>query len=497
MLNIKSNFIKPIGIAYIAILMISVGGCKKSFLNPPVQGALPASQVYNSEAGATQGINAIYADLRVWAETAFPALAIESMGGDEVQKGSTPGDSPAIGYYHTFTQTGAETGFDDTFWDGEYTCISLCNQAIDSIPKINMDNSLKARYIAEAEFVRAYQYFRLVRAYGDVPLRLHYPKSAADYNLPRTPKAQVYAQIELDLTNAANVLPETYSGADIGRATKGAALSLHAKVAMYEAKWTDVLTYTNAVIASGVYSLFPDFEKSFREINENNPEEIFEVQCPNTTSNTAASTSQYSQVQGIAPTYGWGFNVPTSTLVNAFEPGDPRLNATILFAGGTSAEGDAIPALGGGNVDSMYNYKSYVPFSDAILNGTPGAGQDVRVIRYADVLLMNAEAANETGNTALALASLEKVRARARGGNSNVLPEVTTTDQGTLRLAIWHERQVELAMESDRFFDVVRQGRGPALFGNRGFKAGKNEVQPIPTDEITLSGGLLKQNPGY
>jgi starch-binding outer membrane protein, SusD/RagB family len=144
----------------------------------------------------------------------------------------------------------------------------------------------------------------------------------------------------------------------------------------------------------------------------------------------------------------------------------------------------------------MYNYKSYVPFSDVILNN-PGAGQDVRVIRYSDVLLMNAEAANETGNTTLALASLEMVRARARAGNSAVLPPVTTTDQGQLRLAIWHERQVELAMESDRFFDVIRQGRAATLFADRHFVAGKNELQPIPTSEIQLSGGLIKQNPGY
>lgn len=497
MLNHKNNFTRILGIAIGAILIITAGSCKKSFLNPPVQGALPAAQLYINQTGATQGINAIYSFLGTWPETAFPALAIESMGGDEVQKGSTPGDSPAIGYYHTFTQTGAESGFDDTFWAGQYTCISLCNQAIDSIPKINMDATLKARYVAEAKFIRAYHYFRLARAYGDVPLRLHYPKSAADYNIPRTARAQVYAQVEQDLTDAASVLPQAYSGLDIGRATKGAALSLHAKVAMYQAKWADVLTYTNAVIASGQYSLFPNFEQSFREANENNPEEIFEIQNANAASNSAASYSQYSQVQGVAPTNGWGFNVPTSVLVKAFETGDPRLNGTILFAGGTSVEGDAIPALGGGHVDTMYNYKSYVPFSDPILNGNPGAGQDVRVIRYSDVLLMNAEAANETGNSALALASLEKVRARARGSNNAILPPVTTTDQATLRLAIWHERQVELAMESDRFFDVVRQGRGAALFGNRGFIAGKNELQPIPTSEITLSGGLLKQNPGY
>ncbi|MDB5018548.1 MAG: RagB/SusD family nutrient uptake outer membrane protein [Mucilaginibacter sp.] len=497
MLSKNNYFIKVFGIAALAVSIISAGGCKKSFLNPPVQGALPAVQLYTTATGAAQGINGIYANLGAWAQTAFPALAIESMGGDEVQKGSTPGDSPNMGVYHNFTQTGAESGFDDTFWNGQYASISLCNQAIDSIPKISMDASLKARYVAEAKFVRAYNYFRLARAYGDVPLRLHYPKTAADFNLARTARAQVYAQVEQDLTDAAAVLPQTYSGLDIGRATKGAALALHAKVAMYQAKWSNVLTYTNAVIAEGTYSLFPDFEKSFREANENNPEEIFEIQNANTQSNSAASTSQYSQVQGVAPTYGWGFNIPTHALVAAFEPGDPRLNGTILFAGGTSAEGDAIPALGNGHVDSMYNYKSYVPFSDPILNGNPGAGQDVRVIRYADVLLMNAEAANETGNTTLALSSLELVRARARGGNTAVLPKVTTTDQATLRLAIWHERQVELAMESDRFFDVIRQGRGAALFGNRGFKTGKNELQPIPTSEIVLSGGLLKQNPGY
>jgi hypothetical protein len=498
MLN-KNNFIKISGIAFIAVLMISAVSCKKSFLNPPVQGALPASQLYTSATGAAEGINAIYALDRDFNHTAFPALAIESMGGDEVGKGSTPGDSAPMGFYHSFTQTGAETGFDDPFWDGQYSSISLCNQAIDSIANINMDATLKARYIAEAKFLRAYSYFRLARAYGDVPLRLHYPKTAADYNIPRTARATVYAQVEQDLTDAASVLPTTYSGTDIGRATKGAALSLHAKVCMYEtvttlAKWADVLTYTNDVISSGVYSLFPNFEQSFREANENNSEEIFEIQCPNVASNPSASTSQYSQVQGVAPTYGWGFNIPTAALVAAFEPGDPRMAATILFAGGTSAEGDPIPT---GQADNMWNYKSYVPFSDAILNGNPGAGQDVRVIRYAEVLLMNAEANNNQGNTAAALTSLEMVRARARAGNAAVLPPVTTTDKTQLQLAIWHERQVELAMESDRFFDLIRQGRAATVLAGQGFKAGKNELQPIPLSEITLSGGLLKQNPGY
>src|ERR1700744_5242236 len=422
MLSKRNNSSNFLGIASAVVLLIVAGGCKKSFLDSQPQGQTPAVQLYSNAAGAAQGINAIYALDRDFNHTAFPALAIESMGGDEVQKGSTPGDSAPMGLYHTFTQTGDEAGFDDPFWSGQYQSISLANQAIDSIPKISMDASLKARYIAEAKFFRAYSYLRLARAYGDVPLRLHYPKSAADFNIPRTARAQIYAQVEQDLTDAAGVLPQSYSSSDVGRATKGAALALHAKVAMYEGKWADVLTYTNAVIALGQYSLFPNFEKSFREENENNPEEIFEIQNANTQSNPLGSYSQFSQVQGIAPTYGWGFNVPTSALVKAFEPGDPRLLGTVLINGGTSFEGDAIPALGGGAVDTMYNYKSYVPFSDPIINGNPGAGQDVRVIRYADVLLMNAEAANNGGNTTLALASLEKVRARARAGNSAVLP---------------------------------------------------------------------------
>src|SRR5690606_13050816 len=143
-----------------------------------------------------------------------------------------------------------------------------------------------------------------------------------------------------------------------------------------------------------------------------------------------------------------------------------------------------------------YNQKSYVPSTYWVSGFSEGADQNIRVLRYADVRLMNAEAANELGNTEQALSSLELVRARARGGNNAILPKVTTTDQNALRLAIWHERHVELAMEFDRFFDVIRQGRGPEVFGPKGFKAGKNELMPIPSDEIDLSAGVLTQNPG-
>lgn len=485
---------KALSLSLVAATVLVAPGCKKSFLNVPQQAQTPVAQFWQSADDAKKAVSAAYANLHEWNNIAFAPIAVESMGSDDAEKGSSVNDASFMNLYDNFTVTSTQ-GQLGGFWTGEYQTINFANQVIDNVPGINMDANLKGRYIAEAKFIRAYAYFRLVRAFGDVPLRLHVPKDASQYNIPRTAKAQVWTAIEQDLTDAASVLPQSYPAADVGRITKGAALALHAKVAMYQKKWNDVFTYTNQVMGLG-YSLFPDFEKQFRTQNENNSESVFEIQCALIPGNSAASNSQYSQVQGVRGVTGggWGFNVPTQDLVNEFEPGDPRKNGTIIFRGTTTAEGDAIPAVGD---NPMYNYKSYVPFSMYVSGFNEGCQQNVRVIRYADVLLMNAEAANELGNSAQALSSLEMVRARARGSNNAILPKVTTTDQGALRTAIYHERRVELAMEFDRYFDVIRQGRAAAVFGPKGWKANKNEVWPIPQTEIDLSAGVLTQNPGY
>jgi len=492
--NLTNKYIKAIaGVGFIGILAIT-SSCKKSFLDVPAQ-AQQASQVFwQTSDDATKGVNAIYAGLRAWGNTSFPAIAIESTGADEAEKGSSPTDATFFNSYDTFT-VDASDGQLSGFWSAQYQNINYCNQVLDNIPKINMDASLKARYLAEAKFVRALSYFRLVRAFGDIPLRLTAPKETSQYNIPKSPKATVYAQIETDLNDAASILPQTYSAADLGRATKGAALGLHAKVAMYQKKWADVLSLTNSVMTMG-YSLLPNFEQVFRTNNENGPESIFEIQCALVAGNPGASNSQFSQVQGVRGSTGggWGFNVPTAALAAAFDTSDPRRDATIIFRGETTPEGDVIPATGD---NPMYNQKSYVPFNLFQDGYNEGCQQNFRVMRYSDVLLMNAEAANELGNATQAISSLEIVRARARQGNATILPKITSTDQTTLRNAIWNERRVELAMEYDRYFDVIRQGRGTAVFGVKGWKANKNEVWPIPQTEIDLSGGLLTQNTGY
>ena len=469
-------------------------GCGDEFLEVKPQGQQPAEEFWVSEADATKAVNAMYANLRGWPQVAFAAIAVESLGSDEAEKGSSPSDATFLNAFDNFTVTSTEGQIAD-FWGGQYQSINLANQVLDNIPAIEMDQALKARYLAEAKFIRAYAYFRLVRAFGGVPLRLSVPQSADEYNQPRATKEEVYAAIEQDLTEAASVLPTSYTGSDVGRATKGAALALHAKVAMYQAKWNDVLSLTNQVMGLG-YSLVPDYYDLFRVENENSDEAIFEIQAAIIPGNPAASNSQYSQVQGVRGSVGggWGFNVPTTALANAYEDGDPRRDATIIFRGEVTPEGDAIPVSGD---NPMYNEKSYVPFSDYVSGYNEGAQQNIRVLRYADVLLMNAEANNELGNTQAALTSLNMVRARAREGNPAVLPDITTTDKEDLREIIWHERWVELAMEFDRYFDVIRQGRGEEVFGPKGWQAGKNEVWPIPQTEIDLSAGVLLQNPGY
>lgn len=493
-IRMRPNIYKFLPLGFAAIVLLTPS-CKKSFLDVPPQGQQPSQQFWQSEADATKAINAAYANLREWKQVAFAAIAIESLGSDDAEKGSDPSDATFLNKFDNFTATSTEGQILD-FWTGQYQEINLANQVLDNVPGISMSDALKQRYLAEAKFLRAYAYFRLVRAFGDVPLRLTVPKTAADYNIPRSPKADVYAAIEKDLNEAIGVLPPTYPAAEIGHATKGAAQALLAKVEMYEGKWSDVLNLTNAIIASGLYSLSPNYEQLFRIPNENNSESVFEIQAKYVPNNCDQSNSQYSQVQGVRGVArgGWGFNVPTADLANAYETGDPRRDATIIFRGETTPEGDNVPTT---VPNPMYNQKSYVPFTDATnQNCNEGSEQNVRVIRYAEVLLMNAEAANETGNQTLAKESLNKVRARARGGNTAILPDVTTNDQAQLRLAIWNERHYELAMEFDRYFDVIRQGRAAEIFGPKGWTE-KNKVWPIPQNEIDVSAGVLTQNPGY
>jgi hypothetical protein len=249
-----------------------------------------------------------------------------------------------------------------------------------------------------------------------------------------------------------------------------------------------------------MHDLTTPYSDIFTEDGENSTESLFEIQ--NHRDETNNFGSDYARVQGVRGAgpwdFGWGFNSPSTTLVDAYEPNDPRRDATILFVGETTPYGE-VPPLNLPN--PRYNQKVYTdPAYRTRANNLQADWVNIRILRYADVVLLAAEAANELGQTDLALEYLEMVRARARGGNAAILPEITERDQAALRDLIRHERRIELAMEHDRFFDLVRWGIAEEALhaaGKTNFVAGKHELMPIPQDEIDRSNGVLVQNPGY
>jgi len=484
---------------FFLILVFLATGCSKDFLEVDPQGQITAQAFWKTQEDATAAVNAIYGNLRSAGQVGIASVAMESLGSDDADPGAKQSDIPEMYQFDNFSVTSSNQ-FVGSFWAGLYTEINLCNQVLDNVDTMStLDASLKARYLAEAKFIRAYCYFRLVRAYGGVPLHLKVPNTPDEFNRERSTVAEVWAAIEKDLTDAEAVLPVTYtSPTDKGRVTKGASQALRAKVAMYQAKvntskWNDVKSFTDKVIGSGAYALFNNYANLFTIPNEMSAESVFEIQADliiGAENGASFPWSQYSECQTPENQNGWGWNIPSQDLLNAFSSGgdNTRMNATVISIPETVG-GDNI--VSSGNNNARYNQKSYVPSSFHIPGYPRGSQKNILAIRYADVLLMNAEANNELGNINAAKSSLNLVRARAG------LAETTATDQAGLRTAIWNERRMELAMENDRYFDVIRQGRAATLFGPKGWTANKNEVWPIPFNEIMLSGGKLKQNQGY
>ncbi|KAA3439797.1 RagB/SusD family nutrient uptake outer membrane protein [Rufibacter hautae] len=462
--------------------------CDDSFLEVPPEGQAVNTQFFQTQAHALEAVNSIYGNLKEWNNIAFAFLAVSTVTSDDAEKGSDPGDAEFMNLYDQFTVTSTE-GQLNGYWTGQYQGINLANRVLDNVPGITMDENLKTRLLAEAKFLRAYHYFNLVRTFGGVPIMSRVPVDPEELNPARNTREEVYAFIEKDLTDAAAVLPTAYGSADIGRATKGAALGMLAKVNLYQAQWADVLSLTEQVMGLG-YSLTPDYNQIFRLQGENNSESIFEIQAQTLPGNCDASNSQWAEVQGVRGQFGWGFFVPSESLEAAFEPGDERKEATILYRGETTPEGDVIISTA---PSARYNQKAYVPSSVTQVCGY-GKDQNIRILRYAEILLMHAEAANELGQTSKAESSLNMVRERAS------LAPLSFTTKEDFRMKIWQERRVELALENgERFYDLVRQGRAADVLRAHGknFTAGKNEVLPIPQNQITLSGGTLAQNPGY
>lgn len=478
-------------------ILFILGSCS-DFLEKPLQGQLTQANFPVSDDDALLATNAVYHTLRInlYHQGLFPILDIMS---DDGSKGSNPDDAAAtVGPYDKFEHIPTEGNL-SRWWSTLYEGVKRANVVIEQVPGIAMDESLKARYIGEAKFLRALFYFDLVRAWGDVPLVTQLNPSPG---ATRAPKEEVYALIIQDLLDAAAALPEKsdYAAQDVGRATRGAAKGLLTKVYLFNGDPVNAEKYAMEVIQSGQYDLEADFANANSVIGEFGVESVFEI-GGTPFENITPGGSQYGNVQGVrgSPNRGWGFNRPTLDLQDSFEPGDPRLDATVIYLGevldGITILGDgATPneTVVDGNIVEIecYNQKVWTPGD----NVPTQFGHNRRILRYADVLLMAAEALNENDKPAEAKIYLNQVRERARMGNPGILPDITESGKDALRTLIQEERRQELAMEGHRFWDLVRWGLADEVLGPLGFQAGKHELLPLPQSEIDLSQGSLDQN---
>jgi hypothetical protein len=376
----------------------------------------------------------------------------------------------------------------NTFWKLQYTGITQCNLVLDNIDAITMNATRRDQIRGEALFLRSYYYFLLTQVFGDVPLLIKVTPPD-ELKVPKTPKATVLAQIEADCALAADLLPATVAAADAGRATKGAALALAAKAYLYDKNWEKTLEFVGKVKALNVYNLMPDYADNFRKSTQNNAESVWEIQHTNLQLGVGNFLNQWWASKKYE---GYGFAEATESFVLAFEANDPRRKFTVAL----NNEDYFGVVYKNSFSTTKYSVRKYLQAKAEV---TQKADGDINytAIRYAEVLLWEAEALTELNRVQEAQAPLEIVRARARAQATNpatTLPAITITDQAAMREAVRHERQVELGFEMHRFFDLVRWGIAAQTLP--GFQVGKHEVFPIPQTEIDLNPALV-QNNGY
>lgn len=445
----------------------------------------------NDPNNAIQLVNGIYNKQLDFNMYSFSWIGMTSITSDDADKGSSAGDSGADkNKMDNLTFDASDISFREVY-SARYEGIYRANTALFYLEQLQINPVLKERLIGECKFLRALFYFDLVRCFGGVPLvtttiDINSTQEINDVVFTKKSKEQTYAQIEADLLDAIQKLPlkTQYAPNDLGRATQGAAQALLAKAYLYQNKWLEAFNMSENVINSGQYALLPEYKDVWREIGENKSESIYEVQA---SLNNGIRSYSYVQAPRGTPDLGWGFNTPSLSLVNAYEEGDVRKEATILFS--NIDLWDGFPASTGWT-NPRYNYKSYhSSIQETWNNDREGTGKNLRILKYSDILLINAEAAYQLGNFGEALSKVNLIRVRA-----TLEPLQTITMEAILK-----ERRLEMAMEHDRWFDLIRTGTAQSVMAQNGktFLVGVHEVFPIPQDQIILSGGLLLQNPGY
>lgn len=486
-----------ITIAAIAIFSTTIISCSDEFVNRDPVYSVGSENYFNSKTDYDNALTGAYDLLQ---STFVNVLMGEIASDNTLAGGGNATDVPGYQQIDDMIHTPVNAQV-KTLWDYMFAGVQRCNYILEFKDKTDFVG--KNQVIAETRFLRAYYHFELVKWFGAIPLNGDKRFTVGNEKLiPRSSVSDVYAVIEADLIFAKDNLSPT--AAQKGRATKGAALALLGKAYLYQNKFSQAATTFESLIATSSYSLVTDYNSIFEDAGENGSESVFEVQYTDlegagfgclqcSEGNVAVGFNGPRDYTGTLFTSGFSFNVPTQKIVNCFQAGDRRKAVAILdieaWATNTGAK------FSKGNEHTGFYNRKYIPRKRSAnaqgdLNLTNP--NNYRAIRYADVLLMAAEAYSRGGiDDSKAKNYLNQVRRRAFGDLNHDI----TASGPALTDFILTERRIELVGEGHRFFDLVRTGKAAQEI--EGFKAGKNELFPIPIEEIQFANGNWQQNPGY
>lgn len=469
----------------IALLAVLLPAC--NILDQQPESAFTAENFYKTPGDAISAVNAIYDPLPTNNMYNQLMLAYQDQGTDDCEWGGGRNTSnQAKNDVDKYTFTTATVYFYTT-WATCYQAINRANAVIARIPGIAMDQALQDRLVAEAKFLRGFYYFTLVQLFGKVPLQLTETTSLTNLDLPRSPVADVYAQIIADFTAAAALLPQKYTGTDVGRATQGAAKGMLAKVYLTQGEWQKSIDACEEIMAlesQGIYGLWTNYSDVFLIANKNGKESLFEAQSLGGGYNEGSALEGY-----LRPPFdrsGFGDDPVTENHYKAYTSRDKRrdVNVRLYTTTGTPPAPASIA------------FPCYVAkYKDPASTGNGDGSNNFIILRYADVLLMYAEAQYQlTEGSTEAYAAINRIRARA--GLDDLTPGLTREQ---FRDSVLLERRLELAFEGHRRYDLVRTGKlieamkaqNPGILVEP-----KHYLYPVPQIERDAN-ILLDQNDNY
>jgi starch-binding outer membrane protein, SusD/RagB family len=468
---------------FVALLLASC----ESVLDLTPRDTLNYDNYYQSKEDAVAAVNAIYDVLGNVDLYNSSLWLIQDIASDDCDL-RTNIDDPNLRQFDQYSLQSTNNNLQGV-WKDSYNGILRANLAIERIPDIDMDKNQQDALLGEAKFLRALFYYNLVRMFGDVPLITKTSLVIDDYKVARSPKNLVYDTIVSDLSWASLHLPPVQ--VEKGRATKGAALAILANVYLTNNQWELAAARAKDVIDLNRYDLFTNFTDVFKVANYNGKESVFEVQFYDGDPNERSRIVISGLPSIFAFPAGVGLMLPTQDLLNTFETDDPRYKATFFSSYFYFGNNTFYP-----HIWKYWDQGVYPPAQ------TTKASAHFYVMRYAEVFLIYAEALNEIGSSPStdAYYYLNRIRQRARGASTTVLPDLSGLSKEEFRLAVWKERRCEFVNEGHRWFDLVRTGKLEANVSKA--KPGKaaptstNYVFPIPQRELDLNKNL-KQNPEY